>query len=85
MGSIDAPRRWEGWVAKELTEKRPRRQLMTDTERLNWFEEYGRRFNYKTRERAYVVFDCMGQKTQSRRSLRDAIDLAAAKFYAANE
>ncbi|SEN72467.1 hypothetical protein SAMN05216404_106196 [Nitrosospira multiformis] len=84
MGSIDTPRRWEGWVAKELTVKHPRRQLMTDKERLDWLQEYGK-YRYKDCDKAHVVIDCMGQKTQSRRSLRDAIDLAAAKFYAANE
>lgn len=85
MGSMDAPRRWEGWVAKELTVKKPRRQLLTDTERLNWFQEYGKRFYYKETERVFVVFDCMNQETQSRKDLRDALDGAIAKFYAANE
>lgn len=78
MGSIDAPQRWEKWVAKELTEKRPPRRQMTDTEKLEWMAEYC--VSYKPTDRFFVIVDCLGQIT-SESSFSEALDIAIARFF----
>ena len=82
MGSIDTPRRWEGWVDEELTEKRPSRLDMTDSERIEWLSEYCEKFEYV--DSHYTVIDLLGQKTVDL-DFKEAVDLAAARFYAANQ
>ena len=80
MGSIDTPRRWEGWVDEELTEKRPPRKQMTDTEKLKWLAEYC--VSYKPTDKFYVITDCLGQVT-SEMDFFTALDVAIARFHAA--
>lgn len=82
MGSIDAPRRWEGWVEEALTEKRPASVEMTDTERLDFLGEYCEKLEYEAKH--YKITDCLGQRTVEA-NFRDAIDVAAAKYKEANE
>ena len=82
MGSIDTPRRWEGWVDEALTERRPASVEMTDTERLDFLGEYCEKVEYEAKH--YRITDCLGQRTEEI-DFREAIDLAAARFFAANE
>lgn len=73
--------RWHEWARDAWTEKRPTRQSMTDTERLDFLGEYCKS---EQKDRHHVIVDCLGQKTEEM-DFREAIDIAAAKFYAANE
>lgn len=74
--------RWHEWARDAWTEKRPPRKDMTDTERLNFLGEYCEKFEYAANH--YRITDCLGQRTEEI-DFREAIDLAAARFYAANE
>lgn len=74
--------RWHEWFAEAWTEKRPAPLQMTDTERLNFLGEYCEKVEYEAGH--YRITDCLGQRTEEV-DFREAIDIAAARFYAANE
>ena len=74
--------RWHKQFAEAWTEKRPARQPMTDTERLDFLGEYCDRHEYIKPQ--HIITDCLGQKTVGS-NFREAIDIAAAKFKEANE
>ena len=59
----------------------PSKVEMTDTERLDFLGEYCK---YEQKDRHYVITDCLGQRTEEM-DFREAIDIAAVRFYAANE
>lgn len=82
MGSIDTPSRWEKWVDEELTEEMPTRQPMTASERHEWMAEYCDLWQQK--DGGYEVTDVLGQKTWDA-DFGEALEIAAARFYAANE
>jgi hypothetical protein len=73
--------RWHEWARDAWTEKRPAPRPMTDTERLDFLGEYCK---HEQKDRHHVIVDCLGQKTEEM-DFREAIDIAAARFYAANE
>lgn len=74
--------RWESWIDEDWVEKRPPRKPLTDAEKLAFLGEYVERYEYK--DRFFVIFDCLGQKTEEM-DLGEAIETAAARFQAANE
>lgn len=74
--------RWQKQFAEGWVEKRPTPQPMTDTERLDFLGEYCDRYEYNKPQ--HIIVDRDGQRT-ARADFREAIDLAAARFFAANE
>lgn len=70
--------RWHEWARDAWTEKRPAVKPLTDTERLDFLGEYCKHEYIKP---SHVIVDCLGQRT-SEIDFREAIDIAAARFYA---
>ena len=74
--------RWQKQFAEGWVEKRPAPLSMTDTERLDFLGEYCEKVEYEANH--YRITDCLGQRTEEM-DFREAVDLAAARFFAANE
>ena len=74
--------RWQKQFAEGWVEKRPAPQPMTDKERMDFLGEYCERLEYEAKH--YRITDCLGQRTEEI-DFREAVDLAAARFFAANE
>ena len=90
MGNRDAMEalKWHEKLFKQhWTEPRPAPLVMTDTEILDWLNEWcdGYEYTYPTKTHSAVfTLNCVDMKV-SGSSLREAVQLAAAKWKEAND